>query len=244
MINKLFTFDLIIAFFNIFISTIILKGISNIENIYKNEEAFIKYNESDGDIVQDLKESVLYTTGINYEKIKYIKGIDLSRTTCNDVNTILRLYGIEAARNILSYELSTVFESNNSVINNTHISLLVDQMCFLGDIISIDRHGLNKIESEPLSKVSFEQQMDHFINAARYNETDNITSVSSRVALGRVINGVTGAFNLILDTERIHNSEYIENEFINNTKIKMIEAPLIKDAVKYNEVNKKDFFIP
>ena len=51
----------------------------------------------------------------------------------------------------------TVFGAAGSDINHAHIALLVDFMTFTGDIISIDRHGLNKLDSEPMSKASFEK---------------------------------------------------------------------------------------
>ena len=45
-------------------------------------------------------------------------------------------------------------------------------MTHLGEIISIDRHGLNKLDNDPMSKASFEKTMDHFVNAAIFNEKD------------------------------------------------------------------------
>ena len=92
------------------------------------------------------------------------------------------------------------------------MSLLVDLMTHLGEVISIARHGLVKIDSQPMAKASFEQTMDHFINAAIYNEKDDIKSISSRIMIGRVINGGTGCFDIIMDTDKLINSEYIEDE--------------------------------
>ena len=102
-------------------------------------------------------------------------------------------------------------------------------MCHLGEIISIDRHGLSKIDMDPIAKASFEKTMDHFINAAIFNEIDNVNSVSSRIAVGRVINGGTGVFDLLLDTKKLENSEYIENESTRITFIPLEEDSLIKD---------------
>ena len=42
--------------------------------------------------------------------------------------------------------------------------------------------------------------MEHFINAALFNEKDNMKSVSSCIAVGKVFQGGTGAFDLLLDT--------------------------------------------
>jgi DNA-directed RNA polymerase II subunit RPB1 len=114
----------------------------------------------------------------------------------------------------------------------------------MGSIISIDRHGLGKIDSEPIAKASFEKTMDHFINAAIFNEKDHLKSVSSRIMMGRVIPGGTGAFDLLLDTEKLENSEYTQNE--NGGRITFIELeedPMLIDLVK-NNIIKNNFFVP
>jgi hypothetical protein len=69
-------------------------------------------------------------------------------------------------------------------------------------------------------------------------------SVSSRVALGRVIPGGTGAFDLLLDTKKIEESEYIEDETSGRIKfIKLEEEPLFEDIIKHG-LGKTKFFIP
>jgi DNA-directed RNA polymerase II subunit RPB1 len=167
----------------------------------------------------------------------------MNRTKCNDIATILKRYGIEAARQLLLNEFKITY-GESSPINYNHLSVLVDQMCHLGEIISIDRHGMNKIESDPLAKASFEKTMEHFINAAIYNEKDTIKSISSRIATGRVIAGGTGAFDLILDTNKLIHSEYTENETGGRiTFIKLEENPLIHDIMKY-ENSSLNFFVP
>ena len=157
-------------------------------------------------------ENVVYTSGINFDSLKFIKGIDFSRTRCNDIITILKMYGIEATRQILLYELKSTYNDAGSNVNINHLSLLVDHMCHMGEITSMVRHGLSKIDIDPIARASFEKTMDHFINAAIFNEKDSLSSVSSRIALGKVISGGTGAFDLLLDTKKIENSEYTENE--------------------------------
>jgi DNA-directed RNA polymerase II subunit RPB1 len=184
------------------------------------------------------------TDGINLNGIKLLKGINHARSKINDINTIYINYGIEAARSAIIYELITTFEANGAGVNHAHISLLVDMMTYSGEVISIDRHGMNKVDNDPISKASFEKTMDHFINAAIFSETDKMQSVSSRVALGRVIPGGTGAFDLLLDTEKLKNSEYIENETGGRTNfIPLTIEPLFGDIIK-NGFARNDFFIP
>ena len=237
-----FNNSMIIDFLNFVFDEITLKGLDNIDNIYVNNDLSISYDKKTGDIVEN-KEYVVVTSGINFEKLKLIKGIDMNRTKCNDIATILKRYGIEAARQLLLNEFKITY-GESSPINYNHLSVLVDQMCHLGEIISIDRHGMNKIESDPLAKASFEKTMEHFINASIYNEKDTIKSISSRIATGRVIAGGTGAFDLILDTNKLIHSEYTENETGGRiTFIKLEENPLIHDIMKY-ENSSLNFFVP
>jgi DNA-directed RNA polymerase II subunit RPB1 len=173
-----------------------------------------------------------------------MKGIDHVRTKCNDIANILKYYGIEAARQILIHELTSTYSNGGSNINQNHLSVLVDQMCHLGEIISIDRHGLGKIDMDPIARASFEKQMDHFVNAALFNEKDQMKSVSSQIAVGRVISGGTGVFDLLLDTKKLENSEYTEDETGGRiTFTPLEEEPLLYDIMKY-DVGKNDFFIP
>ena len=81
-------------------------------------------------------------------------------------------------------------------------------MTNVGTLTSIDRHGLNKLDTDPLSRASFEKTVDQLITAAIFNEVDYMKSVSSRIMAGLCIKGGTGLCNLILDKELLENSEY------------------------------------
>ena len=47
---------------------------------------------------EETSELIIVTEGINMLDIRKIDGIDLTRTYCNDIQTIYKYYGIEAAR--------------------------------------------------------------------------------------------------------------------------------------------------
>jgi DNA-directed RNA polymerase beta' subunit len=240
MIN--YNYSLIIDFMNIILSEIKLKGIDYINNVDVISELYKQYDE-EGNVDMDSKEKVAITDGINFENMRMIKHIDHTRTRCNDIYTILRLYGIEAVRQILIYEFYYTFKEGNSNININHLSLLVDYMCHTGDIISIDRHGLSKLDLDPISKASFEETMGNFVTSAIFNQKDSMKSLSSRIALGRVFNGGTGCFELLLDTQKLINLEYTNKVMTRITFTPLEEDPLIKDILTYNS-DKKDFYIP
>jgi DNA-directed RNA polymerase II subunit RPB1 len=238
-----FNYSLLTNFLNIILDVITLKGIDNIENVSQVQERRIIFNDKGDTLVE--KEHIAITDGINLNGIKLLKGINHSRTKINDIMTVYVNYGIEAARAVIINELINTYEAGGAgTVNHAHISLLVDTMTYSGEVISIDRHGMNKVDNDPISKASFEKTMDHFINAAIFSETDKMTSVSSRVALGLVIPGGTGAFDLILDTDKLKNSEYIEDETGGRTNFILLKLdPLFGDVMK-NGFARNDFFIP
>lgn len=238
-----FNYTMLTSFLDMILNVITLKGIDNIANVAQNQERRMIAN-SEGDMVVE-KEYVATTDGINLDGILMLKGINHTRTRINDIETVYKRYGVEAARNIIINELINTYEAGGGgSINHAHISLLVDTMTYSGEVVSIDRHGMNKVDNDPISKASFENTMDHFINAAIFSETDKLKSVSSRIAVGRVMNGGTGSFDLILDTEKLRNSEYIENETGGRTSfIPLTKEPLFEDIIEYGFA-RNDFFIP
>lgn len=238
-----FNYTMLTSFLDMILNVITLKGIDNIANVTQNQERRMIAN-SEGDMIVE-KEYVAVTDGINLDGILMLKGINHNRTRINDIETVYKRYGVEAARNIIINELINTYEAGGGgSINHAHISLLVDTMTYSGEVVSIDRHGMNKVDNDPISKASFENTMDHFINAAIFSETDKLKSVSSRLAVGRVMNGGTGSFDLILDTEKLRNSEYIENETGGRTSfIPLTKEPLFGDIIEYGFA-RNDFFIP
>jgi len=235
-----FNYTLLTDFLKIVLNTVTLKGIDGIEGVSNEEKRRILIND-DGS-TEIIKEFVTSTNGINLTKLKMMKGIDHTRTRINDIKTTLRTYGIEAARSILYYELVNVF--GDGKINHNHLALLIDLMTHTGSITSIDRHGLSKLDTAPMTKASFEKTMDHFLNASLYNEVDDINSVSSRIMVGRVIPGGTGAFDLLINTEKLENMEYTKDETGGRVTFKPLEEENILDDIMKYGINETDFFIP
>ncbi len=235
-----FNYQILVDFLNVVLENITLKGIDGISDINMEEQRVLNFNKETG-ATQVEKEFVVTTSGINLERLKYMKGVNSNRVSVNDIFTIYRNYGIEATRQILMIEY---FKVLGDKLNSTHLSLLVDMMTHNGETTSIDRHGLSKLESDPCARASFEQTMDHFINAAIFNEKDTMKSVSSNVMLGKVIPGGTGSFDLMLDTNKLENSEYTSDETGGRiTFAPLEEDSILKDILKYG-INQANFFIP
>ncbi len=235
-----FDYNILNDFLKLVLNSIQLKGINDITNTFIEQQRNVIFDKDGNEVIT--KENLVITSGINMQDLKTFKGIDLKRSICNDVGVIYKLYGVEAARNLLMHELNVTFGGHN--LNYNHISLLVDFMTHSGDITSIDRHGLGKLDIDPMAKASFEKTMEHFINAAVFNESDKLNSVSSKIMVGQVIPGGTGAFSIELDTDKLINSEYTTEETGGRSEFVGLEPiPILEDIMKYG-INETNFFIP
>ena len=234
-----FDYNLLVDFLDIVLNKITIKGIDMIDDIYVEEKLYMDLDDDNKFVSK--KEFVMQTEGINIPKLLTFKTINHTRTYINDVRKTLKYYGIEAARNVIYKELKDLFDGGS--INHNHFDLLVDFMTHTGNITSIDRHGLRKLDNGPLSKASFESTMDVFFSAAFHNEKDNMEAVSSRVMMGKVISGGTGSFDLLIDIDKIENTELMENESKNEEFIPIKEDIFISDFMT-NDLEEVDIFVP
>ena len=77
-----------------------------------------------------------------------------------------------------------------------------------GNLMSIDRFGINRGDIGPLARSSFEVTEPQFTNGSTFGETDNCRGVSAKIMLGQLIEGGTGNFGLILDEDMLRNNDY------------------------------------
>ena len=86
-------------------------------------------------------------------------------------------------------------------MNYRHMSLLIDTMTYKGQLMSIDRHGINRGDIGPLAKSSFEETTDMLINASIFAEYDKVNGVSANVMLGQQPPCGTGDSKILIDEE-------------------------------------------
>jgi DNA-directed RNA polymerase beta' subunit len=224
-INKMIEIqDYILSYFN-------LKGLDGVSGIDVISQSQFEIKEN-GEI-ENQDQYILQTDGINMSGIRGIKGINHIRTITNDMYSIYANFGVEAVRNALINEISELITN----VNYHHIALLIDVMTHAGGLISIDRHGINRQDTDPLSRASFEKTMEQFLNAAAFNETDKLKSVSSRIIIGRMINGGTGYCQLMMDNDILENTELNVSSIeqgLNETDVimKLEENAVIDDLIE------------
>lgn len=241
--NK-FNMNYLIELKDIILYKLKFRGVTNIKESSIIDTPLLQFNEDNKYIEQVKKEYKIKTLGINLNEIYQLKGINLSETFCNDINITYNTLGIEAARTLLIKEYRSIGTGGEfKSINYAHISVLVDFMCATGKIISIDRYGINKLNTDPLARASFEETTDQLINAALFGEKDHMKSVSSNIMAGQLINAGTGLCDIMLDIEEMENSEQLnEQEFDQNKVISVGGDKLFDNIIEDN--NDVDVFVP
>lgn len=146
------------------------------------------------------------TIGNNFLEILGNPCFDFSSVMSNNMWDIYHCLGIEATRQYLYEELWNLVTSDGAFINPCHILLLVDIMTHHGSIVSISRYGMKKEQRGFLARSSFEESVEHFLNAAFFSEKDQLKCVSSSIICGKRANMGTGLCDVRMDLSKFHPS--------------------------------------
>ena len=159
-----------------------IKGIKNIRQVLpiKREDEFI-----------------IVTAGTNLKKVLQMKEVDETRTISNDIFEVMGVLGIEAARQAIINEVFKVIENQGLNVDDRHVMLVADTMCFTPEIKGITRYGIVKGKASVLARASFETPIRHIIDAALIGEEDKLDSVVENVMLNQPVPVGTGLPGLI-----------------------------------------------
>ncbi len=209
------------------INDVVIKGIYGIPRVFltadesKQSQVIVKENGS----FIGKNEFTMSTEGSNLFDIIIRKGVDATRTYSIDPNEMYAVFGIEAARFQIQYQLNQVLMASDINLSPRHLDLLCDKMCQNGDIMSVSRHGIKKENIGPLAKASFEETTDQLLEASLFGAFDNIKGVSSNIMVGQIPTCGTGDSTVLLDEDLL------------NTQLDVIEEEEvdIKEYFKSNE---------
>ncbi|XP_024857963.1 DNA-directed RNA polymerase II subunit RPB1 [Kryptolebias marmoratus] len=182
-----------------------LQGIEQISKVYMhlpqtdNKKKIIITDDGE---FKALQEWILETDGVSLMRVLSEKDVDPVRTTSNDIVEIFTVLGIEAVRKALERELYHVISFDGSYVNYRHLALLCDTMTCRGHLMAITRHGINRQDTGPLMKCSFEETVDVLMEASSHGECDPMKGVSENIMLGQLAPAGTGCFDLLLDAEK------------------------------------------
>ncbi len=122
------------------------------------------------------------------------KGVDATRTLCDDMHSIYAILGIEATRKFIIEEMTRIISFDGTYINPRHIQLLVEGMTHTGKITSVRRDGISRGVG-PNAKIMFEKAVDNAAEAAVFTESDMMNGIMSSVMYGMTAKCGTGRVN-------------------------------------------------
>ena len=149
----------------------------------------------------DKKEWVIKTEGTNMHGVVQIEGVDTTRTVSNHIHEIEKLYGIEAARNMIIKEAQKVLEQQGLDVDKRHLLILSDLMCVEGSIQSIGRHGISGSKTSVFARAAFEVTVNQLLDAGLYGEEEKLLGIPENVIIGQISPIGTGRVNVMFDLD-------------------------------------------
>ncbi|MBA0819442.1 hypothetical protein Gohar_019463, partial [Gossypium harknessii] len=181
-----------------------LRGIPDINKVFIKHSKASKFDEADG--YKTGEEWVLDTEGVNLLAVMCHEDVDARRTTSNHLIEVIEVLGIEAVRRSLLDELRVVISFDGSYVNYRHLAILCDTMTYRGHLMAITRHGINRNDTGPMMRCSFEETVDILLDAAVYAESDYLRGVTENIMLGQLAPIGTGDCVLYLNDEMLKNA--------------------------------------
>jgi len=149
----------------------------------------------------DKKEWVIKTEGTNMPGVVQIEGVDITRTVSNHIHEIEKLFGIEAARNLIINEAQKVLEQQGLDVDKRHLLILAELMCVEGSIQSIGRHGISGSKSSVFARAAFEVTVNQLLDAGLYGEEERLLGIPENVIIGQVVPMGTGRVSVMFDLD-------------------------------------------
>jgi DNA-directed RNA polymerase II subunit RPB1 len=199
-----------------------LRGVDHVKKVFMRGGAKrTTWDDNTGFGVKD--EWVLETDGSNLMAVLGVDYVDSARTVSNDIVEVFMSLGIEGVRGALLGELRNVISFDGSYVNYRHLACLVDVMTMQGHLMAIDRHGINRVDSGPLLRASFEETVDMLMDAAVYAEEEVLKGVTENIMMGQLARVGTGDMDLLLDEEKVVREavEVVVDEFSNAKDIEI-----------------------
>ena len=166
------------------VENVTLKGISEIKRVVIRKE-------------DTIDEYVLYTEGSSLKHIADLDGVDMTRSTTNNINEIYEVFGIEAARNSIIKEATDTLREQGLEVDVRHIMLVADIMTVDGEVKAIGRHGISGEKASVLARAAFEVTVNHLLDAGMRGDIDELRGVTENVIVGQPIQLGTGHVKLM-----------------------------------------------
>jgi DNA-directed RNA polymerase subunit A" len=135
------------------------------------------------------------TEGSNLFELLQLPFVDSYRSTTSDIWEINKLFGVEATRQFLVEEFAEIMPA----VHSAHIALLADRMTVSGKLRSITRYTRKTENASVLSKITFEETVKNFTEAALKESADTTRGCSSSLICGKKPFIGSGMCSLLFD---------------------------------------------
>jgi len=149
-------------------------------------------------IVKRDKNYIILTAGSNLKDILKIKGVNIEKTTTNNIHEMEEVFGIEVARQTIINEIKKVINSQGLDIDERHVKMIADAMTYKGSIKGATRLGIISEKTSILARASFETPIKHFTNATIKGSKDELASIIENIMLNQPIPVGTGLPGLLV----------------------------------------------
>ncbi|KAF2753803.1 DNA-directed RNA polymeras-like protein I subunit [Pseudovirgaria hyperparasitica] len=152
---------------------------------------------------QKIKIPILSTEGENIPAMwpyEVSSVIDESRISTNNIQSVLKYYGVEACRASIVREMNAVFGGHGIDVDNRHLNLIADTMTREGGFKAFNRMSMAS-NSSPFAKMSFETSVNFLIDAVLNQDGDALKGPSGRIVVGRVGKVGTGGIDVLAPVE-------------------------------------------
>jgi DNA-directed RNA polymerase II subunit RPB1 len=131
--------------------------------------------------------------------------VDWTRCTSNDIWEVYNTLGVEACVHVLFDQIKGVISFDGTYVDDRHIMLIVDTMCRNGAIMPLNRHGINRTDSSPLMRCSFEETIDVLSAAALFGEEENARGCTTSIMTGQLAHMGTGNVRVLFPARDVQN---------------------------------------
>lgn len=145
--------------------------------------------------------------------------VDWYQTTSNDINEVHAALGIEAATNVIFSELMATISFDGTYVDPRHMMMIVNTMTRGGYIMPLSRHGINRMDTGPLLRCSFEETPDILCDAACFGEQDNGRGVSQNIMTGKLPEIGTGLMAIKVSPSMMHPRETLHHNITHKRKV-------------------------
>ena len=234
-------------FQNKLLNSIVIRGVPGIKDVtFRKDKQYVEVvtttqmvgnKEIKTSKYEQVEQFVLDTNGSNFIKVMNHPMVDGTKVYSTNVWDVYEVLGIEATRATLFNEINGLFDSVG--VNYRHLCLLCDVMTRSGQLMSIDRYGINKNDIGTLAKASFEETEKILLKAALFGEVDPVTGVSANIMMGQPIRGGTSFSQILLDDQMLPS-------LLQTTKEKMAKVEEEDDDIDLEYLHREgmDLFDP